>query len=76
MCNNPIHIFERVRASLPRDQIDSVRVSFPGLLFSDFFAIVKRCLASLPPLTLVADWYRSNKLKIDIIEDIDGAIET
>lgn len=35
------------RASLPRDQIDSVRVSFSGLLFSDFFAIVKRCLATL-----------------------------
>lgn len=41
------------RASLPRDQIDSVRVSSFGLLFSDFLAIVKRCLATLPLLC----WY-------------------
>lgn len=51
------------RASLPRDQIDFVRVSSSGLLFSDFFAIVKRCLATLS----LSCWYRSNKLKTDII---------
>jgi len=47
------------RAFLPRDQIDFVRVSSSGLLFSDFFAIVKRCL-TLSSLTLAVGTDRIN----------------
>lgn len=62
----------RTRARFPPARSNRFRPcvvprTFVFRFFSQLSSVV---LASLPPLTLAADWYRSNKLKIDIVGDV------